>query len=420
MKNLLVIIALFFSYFAVNAQKAKLDQLFDKYQETDGVTSIKIAKPMFNMLNKLNIDDSELDQIKPLLSKINGLKILILEKPESSENSVSDQKKMNLFQNLQTDISNSIKNMKYEELMTVNSKDNKIKFLSSDATNGILDDLLLSINSEGNTVLMMLDGKISMDDVNTLVNEAQTTSQQTSVVTENVSSDGVTQVRNVGKFTGVSVSNGIKVNFTQGTNQSVVVDTDANLQQYVSTTVENGILVISLKNTNNKNLKFKKLNVMVEAPRLSSVKVSSGALLTTINTVKEDDFKAEISSGANLNAEVNAKNSVDVEIASGSNAKMDIDTRNFSINATSGSLATIVGKTDSAIFNLNSAANCNAQNLIAKSAAVSVTSGSALKIHATESVSGTASSGASVRYKGNPGNISGSKTNSGGSIKPLN
>ncbi|MGZ5197772.1 MAG: DUF4252 domain-containing protein, partial [Kaistella sp.] len=89
MKNLLVIIALFFSYFAVNAQKAKLDQLFDKYQETDGVTSIKIAKPMFNMLNKLNIDDSELDQIKPLLSKINGLKILILEKPESSDNSVS-------------------------------------------------------------------------------------------------------------------------------------------------------------------------------------------------------------------------------------------------------------------------------------------------------------------------------------------
>ncbi|MGZ5273016.1 MAG: DUF4252 domain-containing protein, partial [Kaistella sp.] len=218
MKNLLVIIALFFSYFAVNAQKAKLDQLFDKYQETDGVTSIKIAKPMFNMLNKLNIDDSELDQIKPLLSKINGLKILILEKPESSDNAVSDQKKLNLFQNLQSDISNSIKNMKYEELMTVNSKDNKIKFLSSDATNGILDNLLLSINSEGNTVLMMLDGKISMDDVNTLVNEAQNTSQQSSVVTENISSDGVTQVRNVGKFTGVSVSNGIKVNFTQGNN----------------------------------------------------------------------------------------------------------------------------------------------------------------------------------------------------------
>ena len=175
MKKLLLIFALTFSYFIqINAQKDKLDQLFDKYQESEGVTSIKIAKPMFNMLNKLNINDSELEQIKPLLSKINGLRILIVEKPTAANNTGS-QNKINLgnFQSLQSDINNSIKNMKYEELMTVNSKDNKIKFLSSDATNGILDNLLLNISSEGNTVLMMLDGKISMDDVNKLINETQ-------------------------------------------------------------------------------------------------------------------------------------------------------------------------------------------------------------------------------------------------------
>ncbi len=130
MKKTIFIFALFFSFFTtVNAQKDKLDQLFEKYQETDGVTSIKIAKPMFNMLNKLNINDSELDQIKPLLSKINGLKILIVEKPETK--GTDEIKQLNMFQNLQSDISNSIKNLKYEELMTVNSKDNKIKFLSS-------------------------------------------------------------------------------------------------------------------------------------------------------------------------------------------------------------------------------------------------------------------------------------------------
>ena len=44
MQKLLLIFALLFSYFAqVNAQKDKLDQLFEKYQETEGVTSIKIA-----------------------------------------------------------------------------------------------------------------------------------------------------------------------------------------------------------------------------------------------------------------------------------------------------------------------------------------------------------------------------------------
>ena len=314
MKKTIFIFALFFSFFTtVNAQKDKLDQLFEKYQETDGVTSIKIAKPMFNMLNKLNINDSELDQIKPLLSKINGLKILIVEKPETK--GTDEIKQLNMFQNLQNDISNSIKNMKYEELMTVNSKDNKIKFLSSDATNGILDNLLLSINSEGNTVLMMLDGKISMDDVNKLVNEAQNTSLKSSVVTENVSPGGVTQVRSVGKFTGIKASSGIKVNFTQGNNQSVVVETDPNLQEYVSTEVKDGILVISINNKNNKKLNFKKLLVTVEAPRLSSVDVSSGASLMTVNTIKENNFKAEVSSGANLNADVIAEKAVDVTLS---------------------------------------------------------------------------------------------------------
>ncbi|MBU4537252.1 MAG: DUF4252 domain-containing protein [Weeksellaceae bacterium] len=422
MQKLLIIFALVFShFFQVNAQKDKLDQLFEKYQETEGVTSIKIAKPMFNMLNKLNIDDSELDQIKPLLSKINGLKILILEKPETSATAgIEEKRQFNLFQNLQTDISNSIKNMKYEELITVNSKDNKIKFLSSDATNGVLDNLLLNISSEGNTVLMMLDGKISMDDVNKLVNEAQNSSLKSSLVTENVSKSGVTQVRNVGKFTGIKASSGIKVNFTQGNNQSVIVDTDPNLQEYVSTEVKDGILVLSINNKNNKKLNFKKLLVTIEAPRLASVDLSSGSLLTTVNTVKENNFKAYLSSGSNFNADINADNAVEVEISSGSNAKLDINAKNFSLNGTSGSMITVVGKTESAVFDVSSAASCNAQDLAAKAATVSASSGSNLKIQATDTLAATASSGASVRYKGNPKNISPSKTSSGGSIKPLN
>ena len=63
----------------------KLDAIFEKYQEAEGVTSIKIAKPMFRLLNNINIDDSDMDKIKPLISKMNGLKILILEKPEKAE-----------------------------------------------------------------------------------------------------------------------------------------------------------------------------------------------------------------------------------------------------------------------------------------------------------------------------------------------
>lgn len=420
MKKLLFIFALTFThFFNVNAQKEKLDFLFEKYQEAEGVTSIKIAKPMFSMLNKLNINDSELDQIKPLLKKINGLRLLIVEKPEDAiGNDKQNSAHLSQLQNLQKDIAASIKNMKYEELITVHSKNNKIKFLSADASSGNLENLLLNISAEGNTILMLLDGKISMDDLNNLINEVD---KQAPKGTENTVSSSDTGIqRNVGKFTGVSVANGIKVNFTQGNKQSIIIDTDPGMEQYIATVVENDILKIYIKNNGRKNLNFRKLLVRVEGPRLASVDISSGSSFMTVNTVKEQDFKASISSGSNLSAEVNANNSAEVQISSGADAKLTINSKNFSMDASSGSMISFVGKTDNAVFNLSSAANCNAQNFVAKSVTVSATSGSSAKVNATEALITKVSSGASVRYKGNPKNVAQTtQTSSGGSVKPL-
>ena len=370
------------------------------------------------MLNKLNIDDAELGEIKPLLNKINGLRILIVEKPKVSAKP-EDIKLQNQFLKLQGDITSSLKNMKYEELITVNSKDNKIKFLSADATNGILDDLLLSINSEGNTMLLMLDGKISMDDVNNLVNEAQKTSRIDNVITENISSNGATQVRNVGPFSGISVSGGIKVNFTQGKNQSVVVDTDSDKQKYVITEVKNGILMVAVDYK--KNMNFKKLLVTVEAPELTSAKVSSGSLFTGLNTINANDFAIQVSSGANLNADLNVKNTTNLDISSGSSVTLDVNTKNFEFEGSSGSSATIRGNAENTIFKTSSASSVNAQSLVAKNGSATASSGSTIKMNVSENLTGAASSGASIRYAGNPRNVSkDAKISSGGTIKPIN
>lgn len=420
MKKLLLIFSLLFShFFHVNAQKEKLDMLFEKYQETDGVTSIKIAKPMFNMLNKLDINDSELDQIKPLLSKIKGLRILIVQKPTFPKELASENVlPLKNYEILKTDILNAVKKLNYEELMTVNSKDNKIKILSSDATNGILDNLLLNINTEENTVLMMLDGKISMDDVNNLVNETQNASLKSSLVTENINQNGVTQVRSVGKFTGIKASSGIKVNFTQGNNQSVVVETNPNLQEYVSTEVKNGILVLSIKNKNGRSLNFKKLLVTIEAPRLSSVDLNSGASLTTVNMVKEESFTADVSSGANLKADVKAEKNVRLQATSGSSMRVYTETDNLVFNGTSGSSSVIEGKVENADYATTSAASLNAQSAIAKNVVASATSGSSIKANATNSINSQTTSAASVRYAGNPKEVK-TDNSSGGSTKAI-
>ena len=57
--------------------------------------------------------------------------------------------------------------------MTLNSKDNKIMFLAADTSSNLLNNMLLTISSEDENILMMLDGQISMDDVSNLINDVQ-------------------------------------------------------------------------------------------------------------------------------------------------------------------------------------------------------------------------------------------------------
>ncbi len=140
-----------------HAQVSKLDKIFDKYQEAKGVTSIKIGKPMFNMINKLNIGEDEMGQIKPLLAKINSIKMLVVENSDSL--------------NIQQEVKEAFANIHYEELMAIHSDGSRIKFLAESAAGDMLNNLLLDISADGSTIFMILDGRISYADIDKLINE---------------------------------------------------------------------------------------------------------------------------------------------------------------------------------------------------------------------------------------------------------
>ncbi|SFI23379.1 DUF4252 domain-containing protein [Halpernia frigidisoli] len=419
-KKAFVLIAfLFCAILNVSAQREKLDEIFDRYQDSDGITSIKIAKPMFSMLNKLNLGDGELDQIKPLLSKINGLKILVIEKPSGKMVDGKSVKSGLNYDGVQKDISSLLKGLHYEELMSVNSKENKIKFLSAGAKDGILDDLLLNISSNDNMVLMMLDGKISMDDVNNLVNETQNFTTSNSSNSNSSSSNVInrnSEERKVGKFTGLKVSSGIKVNFTQGNDQEIRVETDEDKMQYIATEVKAGILNIYVKETGKKNLNFNKIFVNVVAPEINDISATSGSSLTILNTLKGDKLNIESTSGSNLNGDFNISETVNLEVNSGANISANINAANLNFEGTSGSNATIKGKVSKANFKGTSAANCNAQNLNVENAFAQATSASTVSVNVSGNLKADASSGGKIRYKGNPTIDSNISKMSGGSL----
>ena len=422
MKKIAILFVLFLLSTNIFGQSDKLNELFDHYQDTEGVTSIKIAKPMFKLLNNLKIDDAELGKIQPLLGKVNGLKMLILEKPsKSSIGDANDQKMLLQSGKIEKEIAASLKNMKYEELVTVNSRDNKIKFMAQDITANVMDNLILNIMSEDSSVLMMLDGKISMDDVSNLMAETQNVTSVNPVSTITSNNTNVGSVRTVPAFNGIEVSSGVEVEFSQNPTQNVTVKTEADKQQYVVTEVENGILKIFVRNKGVRNLNFNNLKVEVSNPKLSRLVTKSGASFKAITPISESTLALSSNSGSLVSGTFKISTNTALEVESGSNVKINLDTKSIAIDASSGSSLKLSGTASTSVISASSGSSVSAGEFVTKSAVVEASSGSSVKINTTESITASASSAASIQYKGNPGKVTKSAQEvTGASINSIN
>lgn len=173
MKQLLIIVAVFVSS-ATFAQKG-VHAIFDKYQDVDGITSIKVERPMFNLLDKLNLHDQDIKKLQLLLGKINSINILISGADKLLDH-VADIKPGLVQQGapppgLQNEINTEVKKLKYDELVTINSGGRKIKLMAQNASGDVVHNLLLSITGSDQNVLMLLDGEISMNELNKFISE---------------------------------------------------------------------------------------------------------------------------------------------------------------------------------------------------------------------------------------------------------
>jgi hypothetical protein len=99
MKKIFFIIAIILnSLVTYSAQTDKLNKLFQDFEKNGGVTSINIKKPMFKLLNTIDVNDAYVGKIKPILNEVDGLKILIIPKatfPDELKDQNLDNIKMN-------------------------------------------------------------------------------------------------------------------------------------------------------------------------------------------------------------------------------------------------------------------------------------------------------------------------------------
>ncbi len=152
------------SLFAQNKYKeaqSEFNTLYEKYAGEDGFTSINISPDMFKFLSSMDMSDSSEDakETQDIMHQLVGLKMLVYDKPEGSVGS-----------DFYKDINKTISVKNYTELMTVNDKDNDIRFLVKKAGKDKILELLMIVKGEDEVLVMSMVGDIDMNTISGLSN----------------------------------------------------------------------------------------------------------------------------------------------------------------------------------------------------------------------------------------------------------
>ncbi len=205
-----------------------------------------------------------------------------------------------------------------------------------------------------------------------------------------------TETRSVGSFHGIKSSQGISVYLHKGTTQSVKIEAENIDMDDVRTQVEGGILKISLGNGNHRNVNVK---VDVTFVTLDMVAASSASGI----------FSSDLIQGANL----------EVMAASAATIELNVDVQQLMLNVSSASDIEIKGKAQRTMIEVSSAGEVDAYDLDAQQVTVMASSAGEAKVHAIQAIEAMASSGGSIKYKGDPQKSS-TDSRSGGSVRKTN
>lgn len=202
-----------------------------------------------------------------------------------------------------------------------------------------------------------------------------------------------TQKRNVeGNFTKIDVSRGLNVTLEQADTYFVEVEADENLQEHITTKVENGTLFI----TSDENIdEATAKKIRVKLPSLTALETTSGSSVSTKNTFNGTD--------------------INVKTSSGSEADLSLEYDAIKCKSTSGSSLAVKGKALQLNTHSSSGSTIDAQSLLVNDVVSESSSGSSTDVHPLVSLNAKASSGSSIDYDSSPKTVT-KEESSGGSV----
>ncbi len=189
----------------------------------------------------------------------------------------------------------------------------------------------------------------------------------------------VSKKRDVTSFTSIDVSNGFDVIISQGSDCSVEVEADENLQSIIITKVKGGVLYIYTK----ENIRrAKKRSIYISFENLKSLKVSGAVDLESAGVINSSKMTVECSGASDVELYLHV-GSLRLDVSGASDLELE-------------------GETDYLDADVSGASDIDAFQLYADKVIVKASGASNIKVHALSSLEAKSSGASDVIYKGNP------------------
>ncbi len=208
--------------------------------------------------------------------------------------------------------------------------------------------------------------------------------------------------RNVVNIRGVELGTPGTLDITIGSSESLSIEADENLLQYIQTDVSGGNLVIKARPGITMQ-PVRPIKYHLSVVQLDSVGISSSGDIS-IPDLKSDAFSIKISSSGNLLMKKLDCSLLRVDISSSGDASIPaLNAKTLSVNiSSSGNLDIAGGSVSRQTIRISSSGEYRARDLSSENADVSLSSSGDATLRVSAVLSGRLSSSGNINYIGNP------------------
>jgi hypothetical protein len=190
------------------------------------------------------------------------------------------------------------------------------------------------------------------------------------------------ELRSVGSFHALHLSDAFEVILTQGNEERVAVSAnDQKLVPYITTEVVNGILKIGFKSEKNLWMKNRKLKAYISVKNLDEIKAGGASDINIDGTLSVPKLKLSFSGASDLSGKLMVNSTLDADLSGASDLNIDGSAGELNIDA-------------------SGASNVKAYGFTVRSCSVKASGACNVRINVEKELSAHLSGASNVYYKG--------------------